>query len=1123
MDPQTQPVRADDEQAMRDKAYPPLDDLEVDCESMSVWKIESWKKLDKRLHSPAFDLGGFSWKLLLFPAGNQGNSLNQIENVSLYIECSPPVADSDTDMADSDAGQWAVCAQFGLVMANHRDPSVFTLHQASHRFTPEEKDWGFTKFYELRKLVQKVDGKDLPILEDDKVDIYAYVRIIKDPTGVLWHNFINYDSKKETGYVGLRNQGATCYMNSLLQSLYFTSIFRRAVYQIPTATDEPTASVPLALQRAFYLLQSSPAPVGTNELTRSFGWDTSEAFTQHDVQEFNRVLMDNLEGKMKGTAVENALTDIFVGQMKSFVKCINVDFESSRSEDFWDIQLNVKGMKDLHESFKDYIQVETLNGENQYQATGYGLQDAEKGVIFQSFPPVLHLQLKRFEYDFNRDMMVKINDRHEFPLEIDLSEFLEPQTDRSEPWVYVLHGVLVHSGDLNAGHYYALLKPEKEGDWYKFDDDRVTRATLKEVLDENYGEDLKDSNNNSNTNGLVGHYPMRQFNKFSLKRHSNAYMLVYLRKSRVDNLLAPLKEEDTPQHISESLEREQREEEARRKEREEQHLFMHVLVMSTRQFVNYHGVDIGAWGLAGSDEPNNEVAPEARPMLFKVRKTSTLRELRDQIAKDLAIENPAALRFWLMVSRQNKTIRPDLPLLDSVPRSLKEVRDKHSAQSMEMTLWMEEATTDPETGALIPCQAGGNASSAKILIFLKYFDHHSQSITGIGCVTVGKEDKLSVLYSYICKTMKWAPNTAIDLFEEISATMVDSLDSKKTFSGVEIQDGDIICFQKRLPESELATIHGCHDAKSYYDFLRNRIQILFKPRFAHMAIQEEFQLYLSLNDKYNQISAKVGKHLNVDPTHLRLCATHTSGALKAPIKASTSLSLKELLGPVYAQVLSHTMYYEVLDVALLELESMKALKLTWLTDGITSEHHYDILVPKNGTMVEVLQVLKQKAGLSDEVASRVRFYGANINKIHRQFPPDYSVLSILDSTQLYAEELPADEVERKDKEKLITAFHFQKEANRTHGIPFFFTLKPGEKFADTKARLQERTGIKDKQFEKIKFALVQRASYPKPLYLEDEMVVYDMAEKDDELGLDHLDKTTYKNLRHEQRAIFIKN
>lgn len=248
-----------------------------------------------------------------------------------------------------------------------------------------------------------------------------------------------------------------------------------------------------------------------------------------------------------------------------------------------DIQLNVKGMKNLHESFKDYVAVEMLEGENKYQAEGFGLQDAKKGIVFMSFPPVLHLQLKRFEYDIQRDAMVKINDRHEFPFQIDLDEFLDPGADRSSPWVYKLHGVLVHSGDLHGGHYFALIKPDRETRWLKFDDDRVTPVTDKEVLEENYGGEP-----------LHPLPPALQRNQVrALKRFTNAYMLVYIRESAIDEVLAPFSEEDTPAHLSRHsiltlslivisnipsaerrLDEERLQSEAKKREREEQHLFL---------------------------------------------------------------------------------------------------------------------------------------------------------------------------------------------------------------------------------------------------------------------------------------------------------------------------------------------------------------------------------------------------------------------------------------------------------------------------------------------------------------------------------------------------------------------
>ncbi len=62
---------------------------------------------------------------------------------------------------------------------------------ANHRFNAEESDWGFTRFAEIRKLfAPQWEDKGRPMVENDAVNVSAYLRIYKDPTGVLWHNWI---------------------------------------------------------------------------------------------------------------------------------------------------------------------------------------------------------------------------------------------------------------------------------------------------------------------------------------------------------------------------------------------------------------------------------------------------------------------------------------------------------------------------------------------------------------------------------------------------------------------------------------------------------------------------------------------------------------------------------------------------------------------------------------------------------------------------------------------------------------------------------------------------------------------------------------------------------------------
>lgn len=535
--------------------------------------------------------------------------------------------------------------------------------------------------------------------------------------------------------------------------------------------------------------------MSTSELTKSFGWETRHVFEQQDVQELSLKLMENMEKRMKGTKAENVLHDMFSGKIKTYISCINVDYESSRIEEFSDIQLTLAGKKDLLESFEHHIEVEKMEGENQYFAGDeHKLQDANKGVIFTSFPDVLHLQLKRFEYDFQRDMTMKINDRHEFPEVFDAAPFLNEDADMSEPWTYQLHGVLVHSGDLNAGHYYAFIKPEKDGWFYKYDDDKVTRATLREVLEENFGGEYRPRN---------GPAPMQK--KVPIMRQNSAYMLVYIRQSRLDKILLPVTGNDVPQHLRQRVEEENAIKEARRREQREAHLYMVAKVATNETFREYSGTDMCKFDASDEEDPS-------APKSYRLRRNMTIEEFIKQIAEENG-QDPARMRLWLMVNRQNKTIRPDQPIMDLSP-TIEEIYAKSAAhRDAYLRLWLEVASDVDANGAPVwPSFQPATETSPdvpskedQILLLLKYFDIEQQTMRGVGHAYLAKDKKIEDLIPSIRKAMSWGDsptNEQLMLWEEIKPNMIEPLKLKFTLKMAELQDGDIVCFQKTPPRKD---------------------------------------------------------------------------------------------------------------------------------------------------------------------------------------------------------------------------------------------------------------------------------------------------------------------------------
>lgn len=495
------------------------------------------------------DALGKEWRVLWYPHGHCMDD----EVVSIFVEM--VVDDEQQDDADTAASgdaesSAAVPTRFVTVeiilLSQSGDPSRHRRQISGvHRFSPKSHEFGMSKFFVRKELlnpenefltadgnvevelnVHTVDDADGDGNDDEGVASDSSTTAIYPPTSpslsnidalgvgnddTLTSQYLSYDSKAETGMVGLKNQGATCYMNSLLQTLFHLRAFRHVVYETPSEKEDTNDSVSLALQRVFYRLQTKNKAVSTKELTRSFGWSQIDSFMQHDVQELYRILCDRLEEKMKNTKVDSAIKRLFEGKVRSFVQCVNVDFQSFRDESFYDLQLDVKGCKDIYESFRKYVEIEMLQGDNQYEAEGHGKQDAKKGIRFLQLPPVLNIQLKRFEYDPMRDGMVKIHDRFEYPKTLVLDDFIsnnedngvaqtdeekEAAADRAQAsprrsHVYHLHSVLVHSGDVHGGHYYVFIRPEKDvakcANWYRFDDDQISVVDEQTAIEGNYG------------------------------------------------------------------------------------------------------------------------------------------------------------------------------------------------------------------------------------------------------------------------------------------------------------------------------------------------------------------------------------------------------------------------------------------------------------------------------------------------------------------------------------------------------------------------------------------------------------------------------------------------------------
>ncbi|OAF66226.1 hypothetical protein A3Q56_06062, partial [Intoshia linei] len=1022
-----------------------------------------------RLHSDSIRVRNMNWRILLMrPSYANENRL------SFFLKVDSP----------DDNVSWNVnaSAKLKLCSLNGQDDIEKSIR---HVFNHRENDWGYKSFVAWEILT---NDKGVYVTPDGSFTVEAHIQA-DAPHGLSW------DSKVQTGYVGIRNQGATCYMNSVLQTFFFTNKLRKSIYEIPTDDSKSSNNVAFSMQRLFYELQTSKKEILTKQLTKSFGWESVDSLMQQDVQEFLRVLLDNLETKMKGTVVENVVPELFKGDYTSYISCIDVDYSSEVHESFYDIQLNIKNIKGVEESFEDYVKCEILDGDNKYKAGDHGLQKAEKGVIFTKFPPVLHLLLKRFQYDMYSDSNEKIYDRFEFPERLDLTRFLREPRKNDDLAIYRLQAVLVHAGDNSGGHYVAYIDPMCNGKWFKFDDEIVCQCSKEQAIENNFGGDYHDGD----------HY---------FKNATSAYMLVYINESEIEQLLLDILLTDIPGNVVARLKDEIECENVKNR------------CSSSVNIELYHSNDMkNCTGIDFTDL-------ECEKKCYVLPKYSTFQTVKNAVASLEEREFRLYLcqqngRTWKMIYIGDE----DLPhgtlesLVCSTIKFYIEILEDSKFDYIEQCF---NPTTD-------------------YIMFVKFFEPLNDKVYHLGTLIISCSDTLLSIITRA--TQKFSNLINTEILNNVTESNMEELDLNMYYihrdnftkiddslfeisfhskSDLKHHDGDILIFERNVENEPVTTIEQFIAYKWYsVDILVYNDNDLEQKRFV---------LELNMRDNYENLIQEVATKLNITPDCIILyrCIIYDNKLRVSNIIEHNSDEISDILMINERQCISERpvrmIMYKILNKVRHNTEKSIKIGVIFSEDKL----HRDVIVntTQKDNIGHLIAYVLETLGIEKPV-TEFRCMAIKDHAIINVLPFDKLIHPLKHMLNIDTINKNNSSVENQhEHERLITCTHFVGEPNYAFGNPFILKIVKSESFEKLTSRIREMTSLPS--YDKFRIVLVNGS---KCKYIDEKnptvSLIFELINPKESInktiedsiwiGIDHPNRTNKRNRVANERSIRINN
>lgn len=325
-------------------------------------------------------------------------------------------------------------------------------------------------------------------------------------------------SRKE-GLCGLWNIGNTCFMNSIIQCLSHTRELTSYLRQQST-TERGTSKDHKILAEYTKLIKEmwsgTTRSVNPSELKYAFSSKHRmySGSAQQDAQEFLRFFIDSLHGAlnisvkrepidrsiedddMKNSVkakmmwdwysrVENSMIkDLFVGLLRSTLKCTYCNGASVTFDPFWDLSLPLPSTNSrckLDDCMDMFVKEEVMDGIDQPTCSRCKTRrKCTKSLTIERFPKFLVIHLKRFS---ETRWSNKLTNVIEFPTgERGLNLQSYASEDNRGPVCYTLYGISNHMGSTAGGHYVAVCKHPVSKEWNEFNDNFVSETSERSLV-----------------------------------------------------------------------------------------------------------------------------------------------------------------------------------------------------------------------------------------------------------------------------------------------------------------------------------------------------------------------------------------------------------------------------------------------------------------------------------------------------------------------------------------------------------------------------------------------------------------------------------------------------------------